>query len=209
MILVISLITSCFVCFLLTCVPTGVSLLSSSPVWCHLHTCLTSSWWSLPVSPPAPPPPTLSFSYCVFLLALCRFFCFAPVFPARLTCPPVHLSTCPPLLSSSHHLGLFTHTWWFLSCCISFSCLLSLSSWLNKLNKQTDLKERHKYCFTLFICGGPCHLSSFTQCSGTFVSSENSSLYYYLINIVKTKLRVWISSLKLHTASFLKLTSVF
>ena len=22
------------------------------------------------------------------------------------------------------------------------------------------------YCFTLFICGGPCHLSSFRQCSG-------------------------------------------
>ena len=22
------------------------------------------------------------------------------------------------------------------------------------------------YCFTLFICGGPCHLSSFKQCSG-------------------------------------------
>ena len=30
------------------------------------------------------------------------------------------------------------------------------------------------FCCTLFICGGPCHLSSFKPCSGTLFSSESS-----------------------------------
>ena len=42
-----------------------------------------------------------------------------------------------------------------------------LFSRLNKLNKQTELKDNTiSYCFSLYICGGPCHLSSFKQCSG-------------------------------------------
>ena len=38
-------------------------------------------------------------------------------------------------------------------------CMLSR---LNKPNKQTDLKGQkpNLCCFTLFTCGGPCHLSS-------------------------------------------------
>ena len=45
-------------------------------------------------------------------------------------------------------------------------------------------------CFTLFISGGPCHLSCFTQCSETFIPSFTYgkkiylSLCYYLINIL-------------------------
>ena len=35
----------------------------------------------------------------------------------------------------------------------------------------------------LFTCGGPCHLSSFRQCSGTLFSSENSSLIEFLQTI--------------------------
>ena len=47
--------------------------------------------------------------------------------------------------------------------------------WLSKQNKQTDLKGRLSLCWvTLFTCGGPCHLSSFKQCSGTLFSSESS-----------------------------------
>ena len=155
MILVISLITSCFVCFLLTCVPTGVSLLSSSPVWCHLHTCLTSSWWSLPVSPPAPPPPTLSFSYCVFLLALCRFFCFAPVFPARLTCPPVHLSTCPPVLRSwaprITSVCSLTPDDFCLVASVSAACCLCLHDWINWTNKLTLKNDTNSVSLCLYV----------------------------------------------------------
>ena len=56
----------------------------------------------------------------------------------------------------------------------STNCLC-LHDWINR-NKETDLKEQHDvYCFTLFLCGGPCHLSSFKQCSGALFSSENSS----------------------------------
>ena len=40
---------------------------------------------------------------------------------------------------------------------------LSLSSRLNKLILNDNTLS---YCFTLFICGGPCHPSSFKQCSG-------------------------------------------
>ena len=37
---------------------------------------------------------------------------------------------------------------------------------LNKLNKQTDLKGKHNFqTGNCFISGGPCHLSSFDQCS--------------------------------------------
>ena len=39
--------------------------------------------------------------------------------------------------------------------------------WQTKVNKQSDLKGQHNFNrYTLFICGGPCHLSSFEQCSG-------------------------------------------
>ena len=37
----------------------------------------------------------------------------------------------------------------------------SLFIWTNKLNKLKHIW----YCFTLFICGGPCCLSTFKQCS--------------------------------------------
>ena len=48
------------------------------------------------------------------------------------------------------------------------------------------------YCFNLLVCGGPCHLSSFKQCSGDLILlweqlvylSRGVSLCYYLINIV-------------------------
>ena len=50
---------------------------------------------------------------------------------------------------------------------------------VNKPNKQTlcsrdwknklTLKRRISNCFTSVICGGPCHLSSFKQCSGDLI----------------------------------------
>ena len=48
---------------------------------------------------------------------------------------------------------------------------IRLGSWQNNLNKQTDLKGQHNfsYYFTLFVCGGLCHLSSCRQCSGDLI----------------------------------------
>ena len=43
--------------------------------------------------------------------------------------------------------------------------------WINKLILKDNTVS---YCFTLFICGRPCHLSSFRQYSWTLFSSENS-----------------------------------
>ena len=48
---------------------------------------------------------------------------------------------------------------------------MKLSQW-QQLNQQTDVSLS---CLTLFICGGPCHLSSFKRSSGTLFSSESSS----------------------------------
>ena len=46
-------------------------------------------------------------------------------------------------------------------------------------NKQIELKGQHRlYCFTLFICGGPCHLST----AGLF--TDGDSLYSSLVNVV-------------------------
>ena len=59
---------------------------------------------------------------------------------------------------------------------------------LNKLNYQTrnvfltNLKGQHNvYCFTLFRCGGPCHLSSFktTKAMGCYYPQDN--LFYSLM----------------------------
>ena len=34
------------------------------------------------------------------------------------------------------------------------------------------------YCFTLFICGGPCHLSRFKQCSvGPYIPLSTACLF--------------------------------
>ena len=40
-------------------------------------------------------------------------------------------------------------------------------NWMNKLTLKDNTVS---YCFALFICGGPCHLSSFKQCSGNLIS---------------------------------------
>ena len=46
-------------------------------------------------------------------------------------------------------------------------CLCKLNKhWMNRINKVTLKDNTVSYCFTLFICGGPCHPSSFKQCSG-------------------------------------------
>ena len=37
--------------------------------------------------------------------------------------------------------------------------------------------------FALFVCGGPCHLSIFKQCSRTLFSSENSLFIHYMVPI--------------------------
>ena len=41
------------------------------------------------------------------------------------------------------------------------------------------------HCFSLPICGGPCHLSSFKKCSGGL----NTSLHYHLTNLVNITIR--------------------
>ena len=59
------------------------------------------------------------------------------------------------------------------------------------LNKQTDL-QRTTHCFTLFVCGGPCHLSYLSNSvlgpyfplRATWLLTYRNSLYYYLINII-------------------------
>ena len=37
------------------------------------------------------------------------------------------------------------------------------------MTESTEYTNTASYCFTLFICGGPCHLSSFKQCSGDLI----------------------------------------
>ena len=63
------------------------------------------------------------------------------------------------------------------------------------INKLTLKDNAITYLFTLFTCGGPCHLFWF-QCSGDFIfllttasffSDGLSSVYYYLIDIVNLK----------------------
>ena len=71
---------------------------------------------------------------------------------------------------------------------------LSLFSWLNE---QTNLK-RHtntiSYCFTLFICGGPCHLSSFKHCCVDLLFLWEQLVYSVIekINICELVLPPWI-----------------
>ena len=91
-----------------------------------------------------------------------------------------------------------------------FFCLnnLSLLSCLIKL-KKADLKGRHDlYWFTLFRCGGPCHLSLFKQC---YFSLRTACLFtygqitYFSVCIITSLILqiltfwVWISSSKLHS----------
>ena len=75
-----------------------------------------------------------------------------------------------------------------------------------KQNKWTNMflltlkNNTASYCFALFTCGGPCHLSSFPQCSGDLIflweqlvySGTDKinviSLYYYLINTVNIRI---------------------
>ena len=62
---------------------------------------------------------------------------------------------------------------------------LTLFLWLNKLNKQTDIKGQHTS--TLFNFGGPCHLSN--SVLGSYLPLRTAclfsyALYYYLINTI-------------------------
>ena len=42
------------------------------------------------------------------------------------------------------------------------------NDWINKLTVKDNIIS---YYFSLLMCGGPCHLSSFKQCSGTLLKS--------------------------------------
>ena len=54
-------------------------------------------------------------------------------------------------------------------------CFHEWTNW----NKKTDLKGQHSFT-VLLICGGPCHLSSFKQCSGDLIVLwERCSLFSY------------------------------
>ena len=76
---------------------------------------------------------------------------------------------------------------------------LHFHGWINCVNKLTLNDGAVSYIFTLFIRGGPCHVSSFKQCSGDLIILWEQlvysfvccgevwiflSVYYYLINIV-------------------------
>ena len=77
-----------------------------------------------------------------------------------------------PWTSEVHCVGLWGHfnkkrkilIDWYAILSLSLN-RLSLSSWLNKLNKPTLKDNTVSYPFTLFTFGGPCHLSSFKQWS--------------------------------------------
>ena len=109
------------------------------------------------------------------------------------------LETSPWISASFSNLKLKGHSVVFLKNFFFFYLIklnyqLYLFSWLNK---QTDLRGQHNlYCLTLFMCGRPCHLSSFKQCSGTLFSPENSLLIHWWNNIcIITSLPLWILKL--------------
>ena len=45
------------------------------------------------------------------------------------------------------------------------------------MNKLTLKDKTVSYYFTVFICGGPCHLSSLKQCSGDLIYSREQLVY--------------------------------
>ena len=48
------------------------------------------------------------------------------------------------------------------------------SAWINKMTLKDNTR-----CFSLLTCGGPCHLSSFQQCSGTLFLPENTLFIHW------------------------------
>ena len=44
-----------------------------------------------------------------------------------------------------------------------------LTDFFSLFLKQANLTKQISDCFTLFICGGPCHHSSYKQCSGDLI----------------------------------------
>ena len=73
--------------------------------------------------------------------------------------------------------------------------LFCFRDWINWLNKLTLKDNTISDWSTLFRCGGPCHLSSFKQCSGYLIFLWGHS-YIEIINIVN----IQISSPKRHSA---------
>ena len=47
---------------------------------------------------------------------------------------------------------------------------LHFHDWINWINKLTFKDNTISCGFIVFICGGPCHFSSFKQCSGDLIS---------------------------------------
>ena len=63
------------------------------------------------------------------------------------------------------------------------SCSLSLfvhSVVLMSRERSSTNRQHTSYCFTVFICGGPCHLSSFTQSSGCYFPLRTACLFKFL-----------------------------
>ena len=76
------------------------------------------------------------------------------------------------------------------------------------------MKGRHSFILFHFVymCGGPCHLPSFKQCSGTLFSSENSLFYAVMekINIPEFVLLYYVNIINiknLHLNFFSKTTN--
>ena len=74
--------------------------------------------------------------------------------------------------------------------------LFVLHVWINKLTLKHNT---FSCCFTLFICGGPCLLSSLNKCSRDLISDSLFHIIYsFILSIVKFWL--WISPPKLRSA---------
>ena len=67
--------------------------------------------------------------------------------------------------------------------------LFAFMSWINRVNKLALKDKTFWYCLTLFICGGPSHLSSFKQCSVDFLWEQLVYKYVWVCIITSW---VWI-----------------
>ena len=76
---------------------------------------------------------------------------------------------------------------------------LCFHDWINWIYKLILKDNTVSYCFTLFTCGRPCHLSSFKQCSAEY----GNNIYVCVITSLTVQILqfwVWISSPKTHSA---------
>ena len=92
-----------------------------------------------------------------------------PTWPFKL-CVPYFISVKGAIWSSGEYLLIRRER--YLLKDLFFLCLNKLnklSCFHDRINKLTLKDNTVSYCFSLFICGGPCHLSGFKRCSGDLI----------------------------------------